>query len=114
MFAHIARSKTGETGTELLAKQSDRMDKTAWPWPVVQLFLGKTDPAAVTAAAGTDATAAASRLAEANFYIGEWYLLPDQTESAREMLKRSADSGIGTLVEHSARSEEHTSELQSL
>ena len=102
MFAHIARSRSGDTGAELLAKQSDSINKAAWPWPAVQLFLGQTDPNAVVAAANADPARAASRLAEANFYIGEWYLLQNQKQSAREMLQRSAASGDRTLVETAA------------
>jgi len=102
MFAHIARSRSGDTGSELLAKQSDSIKKTAWPWPAVQLFLGQTDPAAVIAAANADPANAASRLAEANFYIGEWYLLQDQKGSAKEMLQRSVATGNRTLVETAA------------
>lgn len=102
MFAHIARSRSGDSGAELLAKQSDSIKKTAWPWPAVQLFLGQTDPNAVIAAANADPATAKSRLAEANFYVGEWYLLQDQKGSAREMLQRSAASGDRTLVETAA------------
>ena len=55
-----------------LAQAISRIDMAKWPAPIVRLFLGEGGSAAVLAAArDPDVETQASRLCEANFYIGE-------------------------------------------
>jgi lipoprotein NlpI len=60
-------------------------DMKKWPAPVIHMFLGKTTPQAVLAAADDrDATTKRGQLCEANFYIGELALQQgDKTEATR-------------------------------
>jgi lipoprotein NlpI len=59
-----------------LSQAIANIDMTAWPAPVVRMFLGQMTPAGVLAAAEhPDADKKKGRLCEANFYGGELALL---------------------------------------
>jgi lipoprotein NlpI len=56
-----------------LAQATAKMDKAAWPAPLIQLFLGRITPAEVLAAADDpEAGKKKTKLCEANFYGGEF------------------------------------------
>lgn len=58
-----------------LLEATSRLDMTAWPAPVVRMFLAQTTLAAVLAAADDpDATKRNGQVCEANFYGGEYLL----------------------------------------
>jgi lipoprotein NlpI len=69
------------------------INMTKWPAPVIRLFLGKTTPVAVLAAADdTDANTKKSQVCEANFYMGELALQQGvKQESARLFRLAAAD-----------------------
>jgi lipoprotein NlpI len=61
------RNNTASPLPQAIAK----IDMTAWPAPVIRLFLGQTTPAAVLAAADNpDATTKRDQVCEADFYSG--------------------------------------------
>ena len=53
------------------------MKADAWPYPVIEVFLGKSCPDAALAASGTP-----DSRCEAQFYVGEWYLLKGNSSKA--------------------------------
>jgi lipoprotein NlpI len=58
-----------------LSQAASQLDMTAWPAPVIRMFLGQVTPAAVQATAeGADAKMKKGQVCEANFYSGEWAL----------------------------------------
>jgi hypothetical protein len=55
-----------------LSQAISQIDMTAWPAPVIRLFLGQMTPTAVLAAAADpDAGKKKGQVCEANFYSGE-------------------------------------------
>ena len=68
-----------------LARAAQEIDMTAWPAPLVRLFLGQATPEAATdAAQGPDPTTSKNQTCEAYFYIGEWASeRADKAEAAR-------------------------------
>src|SRR5262249_6125446 len=59
-----------------MARRSGKLDMTAWPAPVIRLFLGQSTPDAVMAATDDpDPTTRRGHVCEANYYTGELALL---------------------------------------
>jgi lipoprotein NlpI len=74
-----------------LAQTSSRIDMTVWPAPVIQLFMDRTTPAAVLAAADDpDATKKKGQVCEANFYNGELSLTKGLKDEAISLFRLAA------------------------
>jgi lipoprotein NlpI len=74
-----------------LAEAAKQLDMTAWPAPIVRLFLGQMTPAAVLEAAQkTDAKTAKGQVCEANFYSGEFALLQGTNDEAIRLFRLAA------------------------
>jgi tetratricopeptide (TPR) repeat protein len=68
-----------------------RIDMTAWPAPVIRLFMDQLTPAAALAAAEhPDATVKLGQICEANFYSGEFALRGADTAEARRLFGLAA------------------------
>jgi lipoprotein NlpI len=64
---------------------------TAWPAPVIRIFLGQMPPAAVLAAADDpDATKKKGQVCDANFYSGELSLRQGVKEEAARLFQLAA------------------------
>jgi len=87
----MTSQRLGADGRRLLAERAAGFSRTAWPAPIVQLFLGRTTPAEVIAAAGDDDPKEASRKGcEAAFYVGE-HRLATSDRAARLALFEAAE-----------------------
>jgi len=83
------------------------MKLTAWPGPMLLLYLGRATPAEVMSAAkSADAETDLSQRCEANFYLGEKALLEGKRDEAqryfREAVSRELKSSpefVGAEVE---------------
>lgn len=84
-----------------LAQTSTQTDMTAWPAPIIRLFLGQESAEAVLAAANSDPETREVRVCEARFYIGE-LLLPTAPEQARRMFGEIVEKCRHTVVEWEA------------
>jgi lipoprotein NlpI len=74
-----------------LSQAISTIDMTAWPAPVIRMFLGQTTPAAVLAAADdSDATKKKGHLCEANFYSGELALRQGAKDEAARLFGLAA------------------------
>jgi len=79
----------------------------AWPAPVVDLYLGRGDPASVFKAAGQgDAHAQGDQQCEAAFYVGQWHLLRGEKgpaaryfEDAQRNCRKSFSESAGARAE---------------
>ncbi len=77
-----------------------RLDMTAWPAPLVRLFLGEmTVDEAIAAAPDKDPKTDHARLCEARFYGGELAMLRDQKDEARRLFQLVADRCPRNLFE---------------
>jgi tetratricopeptide (TPR) repeat protein len=89
IWLHIARTRAAADDREEFAANSATLDRTRWPWPVVQLHLGASDADSARAEA---MSVADSRLApiyacEADFYVGALELQTGTTDHARQLLQ---------------------------
>jgi tetratricopeptide (TPR) repeat protein len=76
-----------------LSETASAFDMTAWPAPLVHLYLDKMTPDAVLAAAeNPNAKTKNSQVCDANFYSGQWALRQDEKEQAARFF-RAAVSG---------------------
>jgi lipoprotein NlpI len=74
-----------------LSQAISTIDMTAWPAPVIRMFLSQTTPAAVLAAADDpDATKKKGHLCEANFYSGELALRQGAKDEAARLFGLAA------------------------
>jgi tetratricopeptide (TPR) repeat protein len=90
------RSKLPSRISELSAK----LDMTAWPAPVVRLYLKQSNVEALMAAADApDAPTKQGRLCEANFYAGEMALLEGRKGDATPLLAKAASDCPATFDE---------------
>jgi tetratricopeptide (TPR) repeat protein len=67
LWLYLARTRAGLLASEALAQDAAKLDKTAWPWPIVSAFLGETTPDAVLAGRAHGDNA---KECEADFYFG--------------------------------------------
>ena len=94
-----AHSKTPSTLPQAIAK----LNMTAWPAPIVRMFLGQVTPAAVLAAADDpNAAKKTAQVCEANFYSGEWALRKGAKDDAVRRLRVAARDCPKTLIEGTA------------
>jgi lipoprotein NlpI len=74
-----------------LAQATSRIDKSAWPAPIIRLFLGQITPTDVMAAADDpDVMRKKVRLCEANFYSAELALQAGAKDEAISLLQLTA------------------------
>jgi tetratricopeptide (TPR) repeat protein len=89
VWLYLARARPGyqqKAGAELtLSLQNVRRQN--WPFPVIELLLGRRTPEAMLAAA-----AKPDERCEAQFYLGEWHLLHDNSAAAAPALQAAADT----------------------
>ena len=101
LWLYLARKRAGAEGEELLEQGTADIRGGAWPWPVVVLFLGRTDVASVMAAAtDRDVVRQREQLCEASFYVAHWYLLRNDRERALPLLKDAQSGCPRDFLEH--------------
>jgi lipoprotein NlpI len=86
---------------EELSKAAGKIDAKAWPYPIVELFLGRKSLQAVETAASKP-----EERWEAQFYIGEWQLLQRASAQAAKTLQTAADICPKDFVEYRGAMEE--------
>ena len=81
-----------------LAQASAQVDMTAWPAPVIRMFMGQMTPAAVLAAADDpDPNKKKGQVCEANFYGGELALRTGAKDEATRLFRLAASDCPKTL-----------------
>lgn len=101
IWLHIAMTRAGHGTQSPLEAITKPLDPQAWPWPVVQMLLGKTTPQdAVDAATAGTTDDVLLRLCEANFYAGEQYLIQGDRERARAAFEAAKATQITDFVEY--------------
>jgi len=93
---YLARRRSGApTAAAELEIRSKNLKQPNWPYPVVELFLGRRTPEATLAAA----TKLGDRC-EAQFYVSEWRLLRGDRSAAKAALKDTVTTCPKTLPEY--------------
>ena len=86
IWLYLARAHGGEDGTAELEAKAARLKSKDWPYPVIELYLGRRSPDDVLSVASN-----AEERCEAQFYNGEWYLLRGNRTVAATALQAAAD-----------------------
>ena len=99
----ICHAPASARRTPRSSSATQTVDRTAWPAPVLDLFLGQAKPDAVRAAAAEgDAAGRADRECEASFYLGEFALLDGRREDALGLLRQAGDQCPAGFTERAA------------
>ncbi len=92
IWLHMARVRAGLVNLQELAVNTEKIDRTQWPWPVVALFLGASTPEAIHPAArsfGAE-TDRDDQVCEADFYLGFYRLANGQRAEAKRLFEAVA------------------------
>jgi lipoprotein NlpI len=101
LWLHLAERRNNAPSR--LAEAAKELDKTAWPAPIVRMFLGELSFAQTLAAANdTDPKRKREHLCEVNFYGGELALTNENKKDAPRLLQLSASDCPRGFVELNA------------
>jgi lipoprotein NlpI len=90
-----------------LPQTSSQLDMTAWPAPVVRLFMGQmTSDALLTAADDPNVTTKTGQVCEANFYTGELSLMKEAKDEAIRLFRLAASDCPRDFTEWNAANAE--------
>ena len=95
IWRYLAREHGAENGTAELEADAARLKSTNWPYPVIELYLGRRSPADILSAASK-----AEERCEAQFYNGEWHLLRGNRAAAATALQAATDICSKDFVEY--------------
>jgi lipoprotein NlpI len=83
IWSYLARTRNGESVQSELEQDLRALPNDAWPAPVLRAYLGQIGPEALLAAsAHSDAKTQAEQRCEANYYLGQWYVIRGEKEPA--------------------------------
>lgn len=103
IWLYLAEARAGQKNLLELRKNAKDLDPTAWPFAVVQMFLGELSWQAVADMGHSDATREdKERRAEAYFYVGEELLMTGDRKYARELFEGVIETGITSFFEYVA------------
>jgi lipoprotein NlpI len=98
---YLAQWHLGKADAAVLKKGIDKLDPTIWPRPLLELFAGTGEDAALIA--GINKLPPKLRtdvLCEARYYLGERALLKGDEKKAREYFAAAAATGASITTEH--------------
>ena len=88
LMRFVARARMGEHDTPELRRNAEALDRNAWPWPLIALFLGEIQPddlrASITGAEEV------RRKCEVAFFLAEYDLLHHRREEAAALMQAAA------------------------
>jgi lipoprotein NlpI len=85
LWLYLARDRAGQATRDSLVQDAAKLDRAAWPWPVVAAYLGEAEPTAVLAASHDNRDQAC----EANFYFGAKSAAEGDPAAARPLLQQA-------------------------
>ena len=85
IWRYLARERAGENGAAELEADAARLNSKDWPYPVIELYLGRRSPAEVLSVASNP-----DENCDAQFYTGEWHLLHGNSAAAAIALRATA------------------------
>ena len=103
IMRYVARSRLGEHDTPELRRNAEALERSAWPWPLIGLFLGEVTPDEVRASTvQAIGEGAERRKCEATFFIAEYDLLHRRHDEAVTMMQEAAKSCSSDALERNA------------
>jgi len=107
LWFDMARFRAGAFGPAEVRESIANLNVDDWPGPLFDLFAGNATPDDVFhAAADGDPKIAADKRCEANFYVGEWWLLKKNPDAAKPLLQDAATNCRHDFVEYFAAATE--------
>ena len=108
LWLHIARLRINERNDDETRGHAEKLDRTKWPWPVVEFFLGSSSPEALRAAAQSADNAETRRgqICEADFYLGAHLREKGARDDARRLFEAAAEDCPKTFWEYTAAKNE--------
>lgn len=95
IWLYLAQARSNVDGTAELAERAAKLKTKKWPYPVIELYLGRQSAdATLSAAAGSD------EYCEAQYYVGVWRLLRGQRDAAISLLRPAADTCPKNFIEY--------------
>ncbi len=111
IWLYLVRMRGNSDGKTELTSNSKALDGKKWPAPVVALYLDKADSnTVISQTADPDAKKHKEQLCEANFYVGECYLLRKEKQKARSFFTKAQKDCPKDFIEYTGA----VSELQRL
>jgi lipoprotein NlpI len=104
IWLHVARARAGQNDADELAANAKTIDRSRWPWPIVALFLGSTNPDE-TRTAASSAEQRSTRVEQscvADFFIGVHQVEKGAQADARPPLQSAVDHCPYDFVQYSA------------
>ncbi|WP_158814957.1 tetratricopeptide repeat protein [Methylocapsa sp. S129] len=96
LWLYLAQARAGKNGRDELIFWASRLSPNAWPFPIIELYLGaRSAPSALDSAANPD------QVCEADYYVAEWLVLQNLNEPAIPGLKRAVDACPKSFIEYS-------------
>jgi tetratricopeptide (TPR) repeat protein len=98
LYRYLARARAGETlAAADLDANSGRLKTKEWPYAVIEFYLGKRSLELTL-----DAAAAPAEMCEAQFYIGEWYLLQNKPAEAQTAFGKAVETCPKDFLEYAS------------
>src|SRR5262245_13300531 len=95
LWHFLARGRGGGDGTSELSGNVERLKSKAWPYPVIEFYLGRRSLDSMH-----EASTKPEEKCEAAFYAGEWQLMSGNKPDARTALQTAADTCPKTFYEY--------------
>jgi tetratricopeptide (TPR) repeat protein len=95
LWRYLARTRAGGDGSAELAAAAGQLKTKAWPYPVVEFYLGKRTAGDMAAAASGD-----EERCEVQFYLGEWRLVRGDRTKAKEALEAAKATCPASFYEY--------------
>jgi len=104
LWLHLARTFAGQDDAIEFSGNAGKLDRGAWPGPVIDLYLGLARPEKVriAAVAAKDSGTLRTQSCEADFYIGAYDLLHGARADARRLLQEATVRCAPSSVEYGA------------
>jgi tetratricopeptide (TPR) repeat protein len=104
IWRHIGRQRGDESDQQEFIYNAGRLNKVQWPWPVIALFLGLSDPQSVHEAvqSGDSPRVRLERGCEADFYVAVYALERNVKDDALKLLQFAAVRCPENFVEEAA------------
>jgi lipoprotein NlpI len=101
IWAYLAAARSGSPdAAKELAARAEQLEAKDWPGQIIELYLGRREPAAVKPPGGGRIPwMTEGYRCEADFYLGEYYLMKGDVAAARPLLEAAANSNIGEFIE---------------
>jgi lipoprotein NlpI len=95
LWSYLAAARAGIADSDGRLKRNAAAGSSDWPFPVIELLLGRRTSEATVAAASTPA-----QQCEAQFYVGEWKLLRGDTSGAAAAWQTAIEQCPKSFIEY--------------